>query len=184
MFTLNGLLLEEVFKCSARVGWPRGGISVLLLAGGGRGGSNRRRVLFNGHPDFEEFAIILRTLLQYRLGDRLRAFPLGARIEVDALFAAMQLKTALGARAIGIKAGGQDAAAARTSGMKHRANHPGCTWTNLFLARGTRTILLLLFALFRFAGILITVLFVFSIQTDLQGAFTLRCGLGPDFPRT
>jgi len=79
---------------------------VLLLGGGGRGGSNRRGVLFNGHPDFEEFAIILRTLLQYRLGDRLRAFPLGARIEVDALFAAMQLKTTLGARAVGIKAGG------------------------------------------------------------------------------
>jgi hypothetical protein len=44
-------------------------------------------------------------------------------------------------------------------------------------------VLLLFFALLRLIGTLIAVLFVFSVQTDLQGAFTLRRRPGPEFPR-
>lgn len=54
-----------------------------------RSRSNRRGVLLNRHSDFEEFAVILGTLLQYRLGDGLCALPLSARIKMNALFAAM-----------------------------------------------------------------------------------------------
>jgi hypothetical protein len=138
---------------------------VLFLSRSWRCGSDGRGVFFHSHSNLEELAIVLRAFFQDRLGNRLRAFPLNGSVEVDALFAAMQLKSALGAWSINIKSGGQYRSAARATGAQYSANHARGARPNLLLTRGTRLFLLLLFALLRFSGILIAVLFIFSIQT-------------------
>ena len=130
-----------------------------------RGWCDRRRVFFHGHSNLKELAGVLGAFFKNWLGDRLRAFPLNASIEVDALFAAMQLESALGAWPIYVEPGRQNGSAARASRAEYGANHARRAWADLLLTCGTRLFLLLLLALLRFSGILIAVLFVFSVQT-------------------
>jgi len=122
-------------------------------------------------------ASVLGALLHDGLGNRLRTFPLGAGVEIDALFAAVKLKTAAGAGAIGVESGGEDIPAAGTSCPKDRAHHSGRARAYLLLARRAGLLLLPL-TLFRLAGVLITVLPVFSIQTNLPEHRSSNMGVG------
>src|SRR5580658_6138189 len=101
---------------------------------------------------------------------------------MNALLTAVKLKSTFGAGAFGVESRGENAATAGTSSVEHRTDHARGARADLFLACRAGMVLLLLLALFRLAGILIPVLLVFSIQTDLRGAHTLRCWPEPWFP--
>ena len=95
----------------------RGGGSSLLRVGGGRG------VFFHGGAEFVEGAVVLRVLGSDALGNGLGAFKLRAAVEEAALFATVQLETALGALAVSVEAAGEDGAAIGTARAGDRADH-------------------------------------------------------------
>lgn len=96
------LFLEEVFESltgvvGARRGSGNGSGLRWLRVGVGRG------VLFDGHAEFVELAVVLRVFGRNALGDRLRAFKLRTAIEKAALLAAVKLERALGTLPVGIE---------------------------------------------------------------------------------
>ena len=101
----------------ARWGWRR-------TRGGGRlGVGSRGGVLFNGHAEFVEGAIVFCVFGGDALGDGLGAFELDAGIEEAALLAGVKFELAFGACAIGVEAGGQDRAAICAAATGDGADH-------------------------------------------------------------
>src|SRR5260370_20129874 len=115
------LLVEEVLEGLAGVvvarRGRRGGVSSLLRVGGGRG------VFFHGGTKFVEGAVVLGVLGRDALWDRLRALKLRGAVEVEALFATVQLESAFGTLAVGVKATGEHCAAIGAAGTGHGADH-------------------------------------------------------------
>src|SRR5712664_1696942 len=115
------LLLEEVLEGLAGVvvarRGRRGGVSPLLCVGGWRG------IFFHGGTKFVEGAVVLGVLGRDALWDRLRALKLRAAVEEAALFATVQLESAFGTLAVGVKATGEHCAAIGAAGAGHGADH-------------------------------------------------------------
>ena len=165
---LPGLLLEEVFEGLARVvgtrrrhGCRSGGLSV----------GGRRGVFFNRHAKFVEGAIGARVLGGDALGNGLGAFELRAGVEEAALLAAMQLKLALRAFAVGVEARGEDRAAVGAAGARNGANHARRARTELIGATrttGWRLLFMRALALLTFFGIAVTAMTILAIHKYLH----------------
>src|SRR5713226_1047956 len=127
------LLLEKVLEGLAGVvvarRGRRGGRSSLLRVGSGCG------VFFHGGAKFVEGAVVLRVFGCNALRNRLRAFKLRAAVEEAALFATVQLESALGTLAIGVEAAGEHRAAIGTARAGHGADHARRSRTELIGAR-------------------------------------------------
>ena len=100
------LFLEEVFESlasivGARRGWRGGGRYLRGLRIG-----SRSRVLFDGHSEFVELAVVLGVFGSDAFRDRLGALKLGAGIEEAALLATVQFELALGALAVRVETSG------------------------------------------------------------------------------
>jgi hypothetical protein len=157
------LLLEEIFE----------GLAGVVGTGRARGGWCLRRVgdwrgvFLDGHPKLEERAIISRVLLGDTLGNRLGAFELRGGIEMDALFATVQLEMAAWTLPVGIEPGHQNGTATRASRPHHCANHARSARAHLFLfgTRLARAFLLFLGAIV----FLIALLLILPLHTDLRG---------------
>ena len=155
------LLFEEILEGLAGVvvarRGRRGGRSSLLRVRGGRG------VFFHGGAKFVEGAVVLCVLGSDAFGNRLRAFKLRAAVEEAALFATVQLESALGALAVGVEAAGEHCAAIGTARACHGADHARRSRSELI---GARTALrrlavvraFLLVLLFRVAIAAVTIL--------------------------
>jgi len=96
----GGSLLEQILKRLPGIIGPRTG--------------RRRRLLFPGHTNLKQRALIARILFCNALLYRLHALKPAPRIEISALFARMQFKPALGALPGG-RHPGQNCAALRAS---------------------------------------------------------------------
>jgi hypothetical protein len=155
------LLLEKVLESLTRVvvarRGRRGGVGSLLCVGGGGG------VFFDRCTKFIEGAVVLRILGCDALWDGLGAFKLRAAVEEAALFATVQLESALGALAVGVEAAGEHCAAIGTARACHGADHARRSRAELI---GARTALrrlavvraFLLVLLFRVAIAAVTIL--------------------------
>src|SRR5580700_2050499 len=136
---IGKLLLEEILEGLARVvGTPRSGSNR-----GSYSVVHQGRIFFDGHAEFEKRAIVFRVFFGDALGDRLRAFKLLAGIEVNALFAAVQLGVATRTLTIRIEARHQHRAATGTARPHHGSHHAGGSRAHHFLlgaglALGTR----------------------------------------------
>jgi hypothetical protein len=115
------LLFEEILEGLAGVvvarRGRRGGVSSLLCVGGGGG------VFLDRCAKFVEGAVVLRILGCDALWDGLGAFKLRAAVEETALFATVQLESALGTLAIGVEAAGEHRAAIGTARACDGADH-------------------------------------------------------------
>jgi hypothetical protein len=174
---LEGLLLEQIIERLARIQRP-----------GGRGRflrdlrrlrvTSRRGVFFHGGAEFVKLAVIFRVLRGDALRNFLCAFKLRSGIKKPALFAAMQFRGALRARAGRIESGHQHRATIGAACPGHRAYHArrarakliGAPWSALrwFPIVG----LFLLFFLFR---VLITAVTVLSIHKRLRPPVSTDC---------
>jgi len=67
---------------------------------------SRSRVLFDGHAEFVELAVVLGVFGSDAFRDRLGALKLGAGIEKAALLATVKFELALGALAVGVETSG------------------------------------------------------------------------------
>jgi hypothetical protein len=169
------LLFEEVFEGLARIirarrwsRWSPGGLCV----GSGCG------VFLDGHAKFVELAMVLGVFGRDALFNRLRALELGAGVEEAALLATMQLKLALGAPAVGIKAGGEDSAAIGTAGTGNGSHHTRGAGTELIgAARAARWRLLFVraFALLTFLRIAVTAMTILTIHKYLRPPVLTDC---------
>ena len=101
-----------------------------LRVGGWRG------VFLDGHAKFIKCAGVLPVFGRDAVGNGLRTFELRARVEKAALLAAVKLKIALRALAVGIETGGENGAAVGTARAGDRADH----------ARGARAEVIILSA--------------------------------------
>ena len=147
------LLLEEVFERSARIvragraRWCRRGWVLRII--------HRRRILFNRHSKFKKRAVILRILLRNPLRNGLCAFELPSRIEMHALFAAVQCGLAFRAFSVHVESRRQHRSATRASRPHYRADHPRCPRPKHVLLLRTwfagRSFASLLFFVFRLA---------------------------------
>jgi hypothetical protein len=168
------LLLEKVLESLTRVvvAWRgrRGGVGSLLCVGGGGG------VFLDRCAKFIEGAVVLRIFGCDALWDGLGAFKLRAAVEKAALFATVQLESALGTLAVGVKAAGEHGAAIGAASARHGADHARRARAELI---GARTALrrlavmraFLLVLLFRVA---ITAVTILSIHERLRTAKCAR----------
>lgn len=127
---------------------------------------NRRRIFLHIHAHLEKRARILRALFHDWFWNRLSAFKLRAGIKIHALFAAVKFIAASRTNSRRHKSRRQNISASAASRSQHRSNHPRSARTYLLRPRPARLFWVSL-ALFRLSGVLITVLFVFSIQLTL-----------------
>jgi len=167
------LLLEKVLEGLAGVvvarRGRRGGRSSLLRVGGWRG------VFLHGGAKFVEGAVVLRVLGGDALRNRLRAFKLRAAVEETALLATVQLESALGTLAVGVKAAGEHCAAIGAARARDGADHARRSRAKLI---GARTALLrlavvrpfLLVLLFRVAIPAVTILSIHKRLRTPKGA--------------
>src|SRR4029077_15535080 len=162
------LLFEEILEGLAGVvvarRGGRGGVSSLLRVRGGRG------VFFHRGAKFVEGAVVLGVLRGDALWNRLRAFKLRAAVEETALLATMQLESALGTLAVGVKAAGEDGAAIGAARTRDGADHARRAGAELI---GTRTALRRLavmgaFLLFLFFRVAIPAVTILSIHKRLR----------------
>ena len=162
----------------ARAAGPGGAAGIFLLGSGGWRGSDGSGVLFDGHAQLEKGALVLGVLFHDGLGNRLGALELRAGIEIHALFAAVNLVAATRAGAIRIETRRQNVAATSAPRVENRANHAGSAGADLLLAWGAGMLLFLgrPLSLFGLAGILVTMLTIFSIQTNLFGIHSFGAG--------
>ena len=176
---MRGLFLEEVFESLASVGVARragrgcGASSVRLSVRG------RSRILLDGHAEFVEGASVLGIFGRNAFLDRLSTFELRAGVEETALFAAVQFSLALGTRAIGIKAWGEDGTAIGAAGARDSAYHARSTGTELVgaarTARGGLAIVVRLVFLILFFRIAVTAVTVLSIHKRLRPPVSTDC---------
>ena len=174
------LFLEEVFESltgvvGARRGSGNGSGLRWLRVGVGRG------VLFDGHAEFVELAVVLRVFGRNALGDRLRAFKLRTAIEKAALLAAVKLEAALGALPVGIKTRSENGAAIGAAPTRNRADHARSARTELIGARAAlrRLAVRILFAFIAFFRVAIASMTVLAIHKRLRAhtmtGFDLHC---------
>ena len=171
------LLFEEVVEGLARVqGARRGGFGDRLLrrlriSGG-------RCVLLDGHAKFVKGAGILRVFGRDALGNWLRTFELGARVEEAALFAAVQLEITLGTLAVGIETGSEDGAAVGAASAGDGANHARSARAEVIVlaarAAGGRFAFLTMLFLVLLFGIAIAAMAILTVHVRLR--LTVRAG--------
>lgn len=151
----GGLLLEEVLESLA--GIQRASRRSFRRRLRGLRVGRWRGVLLYRRAEFVERAGIFCILRRDALGNRLRALELGAAVEEPALFAAVQLKIALGTLSTGIEARDKYRAAVRAPRPGDRADHAGCARAEMIVrarpALGRFAVMrpLFLFLLFRIA---------------------------------
>jgi hypothetical protein len=127
-------------------------------------------VLFDGHAELVEFAVVLRVLGSDAFGDWLRALELGARIEEAALLATVKLELALGTFAIGVETGGEDGTTVGTSAAGDGAYHARGARAELIGARTAlwRFAVVTLFPFFAFFRVAVAAMTVLSIHKRLR----------------
>jgi len=174
------LFLEEVFEGLAGVHGTglRGGLYGDLCWLHVRGGGG---VFFDGGAEFVEFAIVASVFGSDAGLDGLGALKLRAAIEEAALFAAMELKTALGANAQGIEASDEDCAAIGAAGAGDGADHARCARAEMIggstgaALRGLAIGLVSLLLLVLLFGVTITAVTVLTIHKCLRPSVLTDC---------